>query len=67
MYEPTQERIVSELRRRGTAYIAEIMQVLGPSFASFIPDEIKRMKDTGLIVYDEPLGPGSVLRLPTMH
>ena len=64
MAEPTQERIVSELRCRGTADIADIMHVFGPGFASIIPEEIKRMKDTGLLVYDEPLGPGSVLRLP---
>jgi hypothetical protein len=30
---------------------------------SLIPYELQRMKETGLVVYDEPLGPESVLRL----
>ena len=64
MYEPTQEIIVAELRLRGRIQVAEIMRILGPGFASIIPYEIHRMKEMGLIVYDEPLGPESVLRLP---
>lgn len=64
MYEPTQEVIVAELRRRGTTRMTDILQVLGSNFVSVIPQEIQRMKDTGLVVYDEPLGPDSVLRLP---
>jgi hypothetical protein len=64
MYEPTQEVIVAELQLRGMAQVAEIMRLLGPSFASLLPYEIQRMKETGLVVYDEPLGPESVLRLP---
>ncbi len=64
MYEPTQEIIVSELRRRVRVSIAELTQVLGPQFASMIPQEIQRMKDSGLVVYDEPLGPSSVISLP---
>jgi len=64
MYEPTQKIILSELRRRDTASIADLLHFLGPDFASIIPEEIQRMKHTGLVVYDEPLGPDSVLRLP---
>lgn len=64
MSEPTQELIVSELRRRVRVSIAELMQVLGVQFASILPQEIQRMKDSGLVVYDEPLGPSSVLSLP---
>jgi hypothetical protein len=32
------------------------MPVLGAQFASIIPHEIQRMKESGLVVYDEPLG-----------
>lgn len=64
MYEPTQAMIISELRRRGPAHVTDILYVLGPSFASVMPHEIQRMKETGLVVYDEPLGLDSVLRLP---
>src|SRR2546428_10867517 len=64
MYEPTQEIIVSELRRRVRVSIAELAQVLGLQFASMIPQEIQRMKASGLVVYDEPLGPYSVISLP---
>lgn len=64
MAEPTQEFIVPELRRRVRASIAELMQVLGVQFASILPQEIQRMKDSGLVVYEEPLGPSSVLSLP---
>jgi hypothetical protein len=64
MSEPTQELIVSELRRRVRVSIAELMQVLGLQFASILPDEIQRMKASGLVVYEEPLGPSSVLSLP---
>ena len=64
MAEPTQEFIVSELRRRVRASLAELTQILGLQFASILPQEIQRMKDSGLVVYDEPLGPSSVLSLP---
>ena len=64
MYEPTQEIIVAELRLRGTVQVADILRLLGPGFASLIPYEIQRMKEMGLVVYDEPLGLESVLRLP---
>jgi hypothetical protein len=64
MNEPTQELIVSELRRRVRVSMAELTQVLGLQFASMLPQEIQRMKDSGLVVYDEPLGPSSVLSLP---
>ena len=64
MNEPTQEIIVSELRRRVRVSIADLTQVLGAQFASVIPHEIQRMKDCGLVVYDEPLGPYSVISLP---
>jgi hypothetical protein len=64
MAEPTQEFIVSELRRRVQASMAELTQVLGLQFASILPQEIQRMKDSGLVVYDEPLGPSSILSLP---
>jgi hypothetical protein len=64
MSEPTQELIVSELRRRVRVSIAELMQVLGLQCASILPQEIQRMKESGLVVYDEPLGPSSVLSLP---
>jgi len=64
MNEPTQELIVSELRRRVRVSIAELTQVLGVQFASVLPQEIQRMKASSLVVYDEPLGPFSVLSLP---
>ena len=64
MNEPTQDLIVSELRRRVSVSIAELTQVLGLQFASILPQEIQWMKDSGLVVYDEPLGPYSVLSLP---
>lgn len=64
MNEPTQELIVSELRRRVRVSIADLTQVLGLQFASMLPQEIQRMKDSGFVVYDEPLGPSSVLSLP---
>ena len=64
MYEPTQEVIVAELRLRGRMQVAEIILALGPGCASLVPYEIQRMKETGLVVYDAPLGPESVLRLP---
>ena len=64
MSEPTQERIVSELRRRVSLSIAELTQVLGLQFASILPHEIQRMKASGLVVYEEPLGLYSVLSLP---
>jgi hypothetical protein len=64
MNEPTQELIVSELRHRVSVSIAELTQVLGLQFASLLPQEIQRMKESGLVVYDEPLGLSSVLSLP---
>ena len=64
MSEPTQELIIAELRRRVRVSIAELMQVLGVQFASILPQEIQRMKNSGLVVYDEPLGPSSVISLP---
>ena len=64
MAEPTQESIVSELHRRVRASMAELTQVLGLQFASILPQEIQRMKASGLVVYDEPLGPSSLLSLP---
>jgi hypothetical protein len=64
MHEPTQELIVSELRRRVRVSVADLTQVLGLQFASVLPQEIQRMKESGLVVYDEPLGPSSVLSLP---
>ena len=64
MSEPTQELIVAELRRRVSVSMAELMQVLGLQFASMIPQEIQRMKASGLVVYEEPLGPSSILSLP---
>ena len=64
MYEPTQEIISAELRLRGTAQIADLAQILGPGVAPLIPYELQRMKAIGLISYDEPLGPDSLLRLP---
>ena len=64
MSEPTQERMVSALRRRVRVSRAELMQVLGLQFASILPQEIQRMKDSGLVMYAEPLGPSSVISLP---
>jgi hypothetical protein len=64
MYEPTQEIIVAELRLRGTVQMADIEHIVGPGFAPLIPYEIQCMKETGLLVYDEPLGPDSHLRFP---
>ena len=43
MSEPTQELIVSELHRRERASIADLTQVLGPQFASVLPQEIQRV------------------------
>jgi hypothetical protein len=39
MNEPTQELIVSELRRRVRVSMAELTQVLGRQFASVLPQE----------------------------
>ena len=64
MSEPTQDLIVSELRRRVRVSIAELTQVFGLQFASVLPQEIQRMKASGLVVYDEPLGLYSVISLP---
>jgi hypothetical protein len=64
MPEPTQDLIVSELRRRVHASLTDLMQVLGLQFASLLPQEIQRMKASGLVVYAEPLGPSSVISLP---
>jgi hypothetical protein len=64
MSEPTQDLIVSELRRHVRVSIAELTQVLGLQFASILPHEIQRMKASGLVVYEEPLGLYSVLSLP---
>ena len=64
MSEPTQDLIVSELRRHVRVSIAELTQVLGLQFASILPHEIQRMKAGGMVVYDEPLGPSSILSLP---
>jgi hypothetical protein len=64
MNEPTQELIVSELRRRVRVSMAELTQVLGLQFASILPHEMQRMKDNGLVVYEEPLRLYSVLSLP---
>jgi hypothetical protein len=64
MSEPTQEFIVSELRRCVRVSIAELTQVLGLQFASILPYEIQRMKASGVVVYDEPLGLSSVISLP---
>jgi len=64
MNEPTQDLIVSELRRRVSVSIAELTQVLGLQFASILPQEIQRMKASGMVVYEEPLGLYLVLSLP---
>jgi hypothetical protein len=64
MNEPTQELIVSELRRRVRVSVAELTQVLGMQFASILPQEIQRMKTSGLVIYEEPLGLYSVISLP---
>ena len=64
MSEPTQALIVSELRRRVRVSMAELTQVLGLQFASILPHEIQRMKASGLVGYEEPLGPYSILSLP---
>jgi predicted ArsR family transcriptional regulator len=64
MNEPTQERIVSALRRRVRVSMEELTQVLGLQFASILPHEIQRMKASGVVVYEEPLGLYSVLSLP---
>ena len=44
--------------------MADIAQILGPGFTALIPDELQRMKATGLLSYDEPLGPAALLRFP---
>ena len=64
MHEPAQEFIVSELRRRVSVSMADLTQGFGLQFASLLPHEIQRMKDSGLVVYDEPLGLYSLLSLP---
>jgi hypothetical protein len=38
--------------------------VLGVQFASVLPQEIQRMKASGVVVYEEPLGLYAVLSLP---
>ena len=63
MYEPTQEIIVAELHLRGAAQMADIARSWTRGCA-LIPYELQRMKAIGLISYDEPLGPDSLLRLP---
>jgi hypothetical protein len=63
MNEPRQELIVSELRHRVSLSMADLTQVLGGQFVSGLPQEIQRMKESGLVVYDEPLGPYSILSL----
>jgi hypothetical protein len=40
------------------------MQVLGVQFASILPQELQRMKDSGLVMFEEPLGLSSVISLP---
>ena len=40
------------------------MRLLEPDFASLVPYEIQRMKEMGLVMYDEPLGLESVVSLP---
>jgi hypothetical protein len=64
MNEPTQELIVSAWRRRVQVSMAELTQVLGLLFASILPQEIQRMKASGVVVYEEPRGLYSVLSLP---
>jgi HemN domain-containing protein len=64
MSEPTQDLIVSELRCRVRVSMAELTQVLGVQFASVLPQEIQRMKASGVVVYEEPLGLSSLLSLP---
>jgi hypothetical protein len=64
MNEPTQDLIVSELRRRVRVSMADLTQVLGVQFASVLPQEIQRMKASGVVVSEEPLGLYSVLSLP---
>jgi len=44
--------------------ITELTQVLSVQFASILPQEILRMKASGLVVYEEQLGLSSVLTLP---
>jgi hypothetical protein len=63
MAEPTQDFIDPELRRRVRVSSAELLQVLGLQFASILPQEIQRMKASGLVVYDEPLELSSLLSL----
>jgi hypothetical protein len=41
-----------------------LTQVLGLQFASVLPQEIQRMKDSGVVMYEEPLGLYSVISLP---
>ena len=57
MYEPTQELIVSELRRKVRVAFAELTQVLGRQFASVLPQEIQRMKSSGLVIYSVTFPP----------
>ena|SRR6516165_5889998 len=64
MSEPTPDLIVSALRRRVRASLAEMPQLLGVQFASLLPQAIARMKASGVVVYAAPLGPSSVLSLP---
>jgi hypothetical protein len=64
MSAPTQDLIVSELRRRVRASLDDLTQLLGVQFASVLPQEIQRMKARGLVIYEEPLGLYSVISLP---
>src|SRR5437588_13058722 len=51
MHEPTQELIVSALRRRLRVSMAELAHVLGLQCAPDLPQEIQRMKASGLAIY----------------
>ena len=64
MHEPTQDRIVSALRRRRSVSLVELTQGLGLQCASILPQDIQRMQASGVVVYEEPLGPSAVLSLP---
>ena len=64
MHEPTQARMVADLRRRARGALAEVTQVPGLQCASALPQDSQRMHASGVVVSEAPLGPSVVLSLP---
>jgi len=64
MSEPTQDLIVSALRRHVRVSLAALPQVLGLQCASILPHDMQRMTASGVVVSEEPLGRYAVLSRP---